>query len=62
MKLRQRIRARPGTVQHETKLNAFYFVALKFAGLPEHHILTDSMDFAVDNIAITIYITIIIIG
>jgi hypothetical protein len=55
MKLRQRIRAWQGTVQHETKLNAFYFVALKFAGLPEHHILTDSMDFAVDNIAITIY-------
>jgi hypothetical protein len=40
MKLRQRICARWGTVQHQTK--AFYFVALKFAGFPDHHILTDS--------------------
>jgi hypothetical protein len=32
MKLRQRICARWGTVQHQT--NAFYFVALKFAGIP----------------------------
>jgi hypothetical protein len=31
-----------GTVQHQTK--AFYFVALKFAGLPDHHILTDYGD------------------
>jgi hypothetical protein len=30
--------ARWSTVQHQTKL--FYFVALKFAGLPDNHILT----------------------
>jgi hypothetical protein len=39
MKSRQRICARQGTVQHKTKV--FYFVALKFAGLPDHHILTN---------------------
>ena len=39
MKLRQRICARRGAVQHQTR--ALYFVALKFAGLPDHHILTD---------------------
>jgi hypothetical protein len=39
MKLRQRISARSGTVQHQTK--AFYFVALKFAGVPDRHILID---------------------
>jgi hypothetical protein len=37
MKLRQRICARRGTVQHQTK--AFYFVALKFGGIPDHHSL-----------------------
>ena len=41
MKLRQRICARRGTavVQHQTKV--FYFVTLKFAGHPDHHILID---------------------
>ena len=39
MKLRQRICARSGTVQHQTKL--FYFVALKFAGIPDLNILID---------------------
>jgi hypothetical protein len=39
MKLRQRISARSGIVQHQTK--AFYFVALKFAGVPDRHILID---------------------
>jgi hypothetical protein len=39
MRLRQRICARWSTVQHQTKF--FYFVALKCAGLPDHHILTD---------------------
>jgi hypothetical protein len=39
MKLRQRICTRWDTVQHQTKV--FYFVVLKFAGLPDQQILTN---------------------
>jgi hypothetical protein len=39
MKLRQRTCARWGTVQYQTKV--FYFVALKFARLPDHYILIE---------------------
>ena len=37
--MRQRICARWGAVQHQAKV--FYFVALKFARLPDPHIFTD---------------------
>ena len=40
IKLRERICARRGTVQHQTKV--LYFVALKFAANSDYHIVIDN--------------------
>jgi hypothetical protein len=47
MKMKQMICAPRGTVQYQTKV--FYFVALKFAGLPDNDILTNNCSASPDS-------------